>query len=1381
MLRPLISLGEEDISEDSTELYELRRTTKRLDEYLATNAKNWSTEQRLDHVRALLAPFSELHGLGIGHRDIDCHNLWYASDQKSIIASGFAASFFPEKGTIGDLRDILKSTDSTLPEDEFIVDGEILDPFRQDVFLLAQVAYQICFSGQIMPRENNIPVWTAPKEDPFDGKLNSLFAKALDWEAKSRYATAAEMLAELNAITLGVSLSYDDTQEVIDEIMHGSFVKREWSPFTLYQNFPPLPGENLSAGNKLSYRYKHENGIGFCKYWQKAYVGRDTPGMNRRILRLRKRIETANNSELPIPKILDYGLLESGGFFISTLYEEGESWRATLESLTCTEEKLVVAENLVSSVIKIHNHGLAHGDLHPENIIFKNPPGTDTTLQSTAEKIVTLIDIIDFGDNTEPYNVAYGPKNPAATDSFGRDRYAVYKLVDEILNSSNLKAVNDELLRAIEQTDSVPVSLDPLLESIKQSKAALIKKDEIPSRKSISLTWNHSAFPLTPTTLEPDGNAYHFNCKWDIRAPEILNCYITSTNIVLSIALDPEQRQIRNIKLINDIPLSELVSASNKAQSAIKDNIVITQGVPCQETLSTFINFIFSLEPVIDALDEKYSSHEEAEETEDQHEHISPRQIWSTLLEKEGELLIKAEIIDDDIEESQTGRILIPYALSHGDTLDFDIDDQVFISFPDEENSFGELDLLETSPNFLAIKPTRRGIRKKLKKGLELALESLKNKASRDRRKRALEKVLSGDATISSLPAYFDASSETKSKQISPIPTEALIRSLYDSMENSSEELNEKQITAFQRVLSEGPISVLQGPPGTGKTAFVSKLIHFLFAHGGAKNILLVGQSHTAVDNVAIKAREVCTKHNTEVSIVRLGQEQMIDEELLHAHPGAIQRQIRHKFHREYDQRVNSLASRLLLPKDLVEELSKLHRSIHPMMDALKSLTNAQRRKEPQVPDDSETTSDDPTTKSSRIQDCVNRINNNIISRYSDLTYPNPMSENFWEELSTRIALQFGVNNPVGLRKLNKLLKISQEWIDVLSTGEANYDKFLVKTSQLVCGTLVGMGKKRLSIEESEFDWVIVDEAGRAQASELMIPLQSAKRILLVGDHRQLPPYYEKNHVKAVSNKLGISTNEVTKTDFERAFVVNNGIALNTQYRMVKPIGDIISNCFYKDTPGGLSTGRGSSPSWYDLLPTPWNVPVIWIDSGIGEFSSGDEEVTKGKLVNRHEVKVALEMLKSLTSPETISNLRSSVTKEQPYPIGIITMYRAQKELFEHELSKTEWASPIRPLIKIDTVDSYQGQENKIIILSLVRDNINKNQGFLGDQPRINVSLSRAQERLIVIGARRMWNKSNSDSALSLVLNFIEEQHAAGSLDYEITDGTTLLMGNTHV
>ncbi|WP_249264534.1 hypothetical protein, partial [Salmonella enterica] len=104
MLRAVRELSEEDITDDARELYELRRSFSRLDEILDSEADGWSKSDRIDRVRALLAPFSELHSLGIGHCDIDPHNLWYAGDQKSIVVTGFGAASLEGHNSLEALR-----------------------------------------------------------------------------------------------------------------------------------------------------------------------------------------------------------------------------------------------------------------------------------------------------------------------------------------------------------------------------------------------------------------------------------------------------------------------------------------------------------------------------------------------------------------------------------------------------------------------------------------------------------------------------------------------------------------------------------------------------------------------------------------------------------------------------------------------------------------------------------------------------------------------------------------------------------------------------------------------------------------------------------------------------------------------------------------------------------------------------------------------------------------------------------------------------------------------------------------------------------------------------------------------------------------------------
>lgn len=1385
MLRPAVSLDPEDIQTDYAEAFELKHNMKRFDRYLNQYGPTWTVEQRTDHVRALLAPFAELHGLGMAHRDVDCHNLWYANDNATIVTSGYYASFIPEQTTVKDIRAMLKSTRLMLPEDVFSDDGDILDPFRVDVFLLGQIAHRICYPDKRLEREEEISVWKPHTSgDPFEGKLDEFFEKALDWEAANRHKDAAEMLAHFNKLTEEHEHFYDDSQEVIDALTSGSFIKQQMSALHLTMMFPPLQGEQISFGATIRYRYQGVNVTGLVKFWQNVVVSPKNPGGNRRILRLRKRIEKIlHSASLPIAPILDFGLLESGGLFIATRYEEGEVWTNFVRGFESAEVKLLLASRLVEAVNSLHENDVYHGDLHPENVLFKEPVDGAGEL----DRELVLIDVLDYGGESEPYNVTYGPRNPSCTDGFGRDRFAVYRMVSELFIDNLPPPLAEEIERSKQQPDQVPLSFKPLLDAIEACNKPLEEVEEkVREVKTFNLSFLNASFPLELELLKKEECGYFVNAREDRHDVNLLRFYITGTDSRLTLTVDPQLKQIKQVRLDRNISLSDYISARKETQHFIEENIALVRGEPKKVYPDPLVDYLLGIGAVIDLLI-KQSPNKNYDELE--HDILPedcrsalPRQIWNTLLNTEGDYLLRLEVAEGGIRENSEGHLLIPYASNTQSWLDnFDRGDTVFATLGNDENPFGSLVLGEILSDTLVVNSYRGGFNKRLVPGSEITLESQRTKASRYRRTKALERVLEGRSKIAHLPDYFDIGTTVRSRPMAEVPNEATIRARYDNLDGSTEVLNERQLDAFQRVITDGPISVLQGPPGTGKTAFISKLIHYLYESGLAKNILLVGQSNATVDNVALKALELCQALGTPLTVVRLGNEGAVDSQLLHAHPSSIQRKIQNKFHREYDQRINALASRLMLSQGFVSMLSGLHRSLHPLIANLRSL-KARLVKIERLGAQSQL-SESRDGLIDQIGVCARRINQIIDSYQFKFETPDVHDFAFWELLSRKIAEENDITDLLSLKRLNQLINLSQEWIDVLASGEANYDRFLVRTSQLVCGTLVGMGHKNFAINELEFDWVIVDEAGRAQASELMIALQSAKRVLLVGDHRQLPPHYDKKHLKAVSHELSIPTSEVIKTDFERAFEVNNGITLDTQYRMIEPICDIVSSCFYTDEHGvgALKTGRPGSPSWYEELPYPLNFPVTWIDSGLGAKRTGESSQGRRSIMNEHEAEVILHLVKLLCSSATLDNLRQYVTDEKPFPIGIITMYQQQKTYLRTELSKAEWAADIRDLIKIDTVDSYQGQENRLIFLSLVRDNDSSNQGFLGDTPRINVALSRAQERLVIVGARSMWRADNSDSALAKVLSFIETQAEAHPETYEITDGTSVIESNQHV
>ncbi|KJG01663.1 AAA domain-containing protein [Photobacterium angustum] len=1374
LLRYVNDISATDITEDFCELYELPRNTERLDEVIACESASWSREQRIDRVRALLAPFGDLHALKIAHRDVDSHNLWYSKNHQSILASGFGAAFFPETGTVSDHRKLLQSSPISLPEDE-MCEGEIIDYFRVDVFLLASVAYQICFN-QKLKQVNGVPEWLPPVNDPFDGLLTAWFEKSLSWDSSERFDGAHSMLTEFNSLTGNCPLEDKESQHIFEQLMHSPHRRLEITPYMLMQAFPPL-AEKLqeamaalsSSSSKKAFLAEKDAKVMLVKLWDNIQVLQDNPGSNRRVLQFLKRLEKFQNTSLLTPKLLDFGLMNPQGLFVVTEYLDGETWSSYLLDLNLSqEEKRDLAINLVTTVMDFHDKRFAHGDLHPENIILKD---------CNAEQIM-LVDVLDYGSEIEAFNTDYGPSNPAITDAYGRDRFAVFKIIEELFIDDMPVKIQDELSQARDNQTQIPVALEPLLHALKnalvQNVTEEIDIESSSEEEPILLTWGANSFPVTPTLLNADDGGYYFNFKW-VKGRSYahcngseneLMCFITGNNAYLQINLDVEARKIIKVRHTTPIPLSDVVSAQRRSMGRLQHPIALKNG--SLDERCKIVDMILDMDSVIDALAEKFSTSNEVFDeplTDKERQELSPEKLWKALAETEGQLRQSLQIESYTEEKSsKRGNSLYPYLCLDGRDLQIEPDDTYCVYQNNSDEKLGELVINETTSGFISIKPINHWANKQFTAGKVFQIESVRSKSSRDLRLKALERVMTQKSVLPNLASYFDIRQKPALREMSERPTTQLLRELYDV---PGQEMNSKQLEAFQFLVGQGPVGVLQGPPGTGKTTFVSKFIHYLFKHTGANNILLVGQQHSAVDNVAIKAREVCAEKGLEIDTIRIGSELLIDDRMLPTHTRALQQKIRHKFHREYDMRISSLSTRLQLPHELVQNATRLYRSLAPLLAQLGQYERQENKLRLAGGEANSTHANELITLNEIRKKTLKTIEAIVYKQFDSMVGELPVDgELLLDKLLQLLAQSHGVNNPVKVGRLHRLLTLSQEWLDVLSSGEAGYERFMLKTKQLACGTLVGVGRRSLELDQTQFDWVIIDEAGRAQASELMVAMQSAKRVLLVGDHKQLPPFYQNGHIKHASKHLDVSQQAFKESDFERAFEACGGVTLDTQYRMIEPIGDLVSTCFYADDIGKLHTGRPPAKVWYDKLPAPWNKGVSWIDT---TSKQGEKEATPG-YTNQHEIDMLLKSLRVLVDADAVEKLQRTVTTEQPFPIGIITMYRAQKNEIETQLNQAEWMGPLRNLIRIDTVDSYQGQENKIIILSLVRDNQNTLQGFLRDAPRINVAISRAQERLVILGASRMWCKDKNDSALSRVFEYINERVVENNEHYQMVN-----------
>jgi superfamily I DNA and/or RNA helicase len=290
----------------------------------------------------------------------------------------------------------------------------------------------------------------------------------------------------------------------------------------------------------------------------------------------------------------------------------------------------------------------------------------------------------------------------------------------------------------------------------------------------------------------------------------------------------------------------------------------------------------------------------------------------------------------------------------------------------------------------------------------------------------------------------------------------------------------------------------------------------------------------------------------------------------------------------------------------------------------------------------------------------------------------------------------------------------------------------------------VGVGQTRIRIDAQVFDWVIVDEAARCTSGELAVPLQMARRVLLVGDHLQLRPMIENEIIEQLQDTTqGATEEELRMSDFERAFDSPYGtlvgLRFTEQYRMDEAICAMVSKCFYEPKKIKLTTSPQRSPRLTRAdVAIKWLVtPMVWIDTHKAANCADQRYVDETSFSNVGEVQTVMSILQKIAGDTGL--LAKLSMHDDETPIGVICMYGEQKRMLESAWDRHPWDAKFRRMVRIDTVDGYQGKENEIVIVSLVRNNDKGRVGHAGEANRCNVSVSRARERLIIVGDATMW------------------------------------------
>ncbi|MBP5407146.1 AAA family ATPase [bacterium] len=314
-----------------------------------------------------------------------------------------------------------------------------------------------------------------------------------------------------------------------------------------------------------------------------------------------------------------------------------------------------------------------------------------------------------------------------------------------------------------------------------------------------------------------------------------------------------------------------------------------------------------------------------------------------------------------------------------------------------------------------------------------------------------------------------------------------------------------------------------------------------------------------------------------------------------------------------------------------------------------------------------------------------------------------------------------------------------------------------IRNIRLIFGTLIGISSWK-NFRDIVFDTVIVDEAGRATLSELLVPCIKAKKLILVGDHKQLAPVIDDDVIEKIKDK-----DEAKTSFFQRLFerIEKAGRKhlihmLEYNYRAEQSICDLYSIPFYD---GRLKTTDEVNKRKQHNLRS-FSSSVVWYDTG-KLHNKEDEQKDTGK-INRCNAECIERILHRINDDMAQGG--------QNYDIGIITPYKAQTELLRSKLSIKRNFPDSR--IDIGTVDSFQGSDRDIIIYDCVRSgkaNQKAKIDFIADEKRLNVSLSRAKLLLIIVGDMNFLHEAQVSDKDNPFISIIE--HIAQNRDrYEIID-----------
>jgi DNA polymerase III delta prime subunit len=515
--------------------------------------------------------------------------------------------------------------------------------------------------------------------------------------------------------------------------------------------------------------------------------------------------------------------------------------------------------------------------------------------------------------------------------------------------------------------------------------------------------------------------------------------------------------------------------------------------------------------------------------------------------------------------------------------------------------------------------------------------------------------------------------------------------------------LSPKQEEAVRAAVFGPDMTLIQGPPGTGKTTVILEILRQLFhLHGkdAGFKVLLVAPTHVAVDNVL--ERLIAPRHGTNlvmelgVAPYRVGSTRRIAEHLRGFTPDCLNTQYREK-----------------LEKDVARDLEAAERNWQGDLKVLEILEDG------------------------AACDAVSWWYALQSGEFLDLgpwdwhpslevQLPKALNDQqgrvrIWRDYHTR------GNNP------RQRIELLQRWLDFLRNNPRFFSELLLANANLVCATTIGCATHP-ELRSVVYDYVIVDEAGKEEARRLLVPLIRGERWVLVGDHQQLPPYAD-DRLQVCLVREGLDPRTVTRSLFEELQEpferTGRFVFLDRQGRMHPDISAFVSEQFYKGRLNDFDHVANHSMPRPAFLPESPKLLVL----DTRQLSDRQEKKRGTGYVNLLEQELAVFILRAFANLPVFQSDLADQTKTALPTLGVIAPYRLQVEGIENLVRQDQHLKELlrEGVLHVGTVDSFQGQERDLIIFTCTRSNSEGRLGFVDNRQRLNVALSRARCRLIVI------------------------------------------------